>query len=355
MRFLPRILVPGGRGLAVRRRRCRTARSAWRSALLVLLLAAAVSGAAVGTEPKPPPIADAHLHYKWNQAEVTSPEEAAAALRANGVELAVVTGTPAERALELAELAPDIVVPIYGVYRAGGDWYAWQAKDSIVADVRKALASGRYHGIGELHLIGGFAMRWERSDVLRALLALAAEHDVPVMIHTEFSRAEPTLSICRANPDNRLVLAHAGAALPPDEVQRVLEACPNVWMDLSARDPWRFLRFPISGDDGRLLPDWEALVLRWPDRFMIGSDAVWPVERLDAWDQPDTGWQRIGEFLDFHRHWASFLPADVRRKVLLDNAESVYRPRSGIGLDEAASANQGGATDPSSGRAAVLQ
>jgi hypothetical protein len=74
-------------------------------------------------------------------------------------------------------------------------------------------------------------------------------------VHTEFSRAEPTLSICKARPQNRLVLAHAGAALSPQEVERVLEACPNVWMDLSARDPWRFVNFPISGDDGRLLPE----------------------------------------------------------------------------------------------------
>jgi len=270
------------------------------------------------------PIADAHLHYKWNQAEVTSPAEAVQILRDNGVELAVVAGRPASKALELHALAPDIVVPIYSVYRRGGDWYGWQRRPGLVAEVRKALASGSYRGIGELHLIGGFALRWKRNDVLKDLLALATEYDVPLLVHTEFSRADPTLSICRANPDTRLVLAHAGAALPPDEVERVLSACPNVWMDLSARDPWRFVRFPITGAEGRLLPQWEALVSRWPRRFLIGSDAVWPVDRLDAWDRADTGWQRIGDFLDFHRRWASFLPEDVRRRVLLDNARDLY-------------------------------
>ena len=271
------------------------------------------------------PIADAHLHYKWNQAEVTSPEEAVQALRDNGVELAVVAGRPASKALELHALAPDIVVPIYSVYRRGGDWYGWQRRPALVAEVRKALASGSYRGIGELHLIGGFALRWKRNDVLKDLLALATEYDVPLLIHTEFSRADPTLSICRANPDTRLVLAHAGAALPPDEVERVLSACPNVWMDLSARDPWRFVRFPITGADGRLLPEWEALVSRWPRRFLIGSDALWPVDRLDAWDRADTGWQRIGDFLDFHRRWAGYLPEEVQRRVLLDNARELFR------------------------------
>jgi predicted TIM-barrel fold metal-dependent hydrolase len=273
------------------------------------------------------PIADAHLHYKWNQAEVTSPQQAAAALRENNVALAVVTGTPAERVLELYEQAPEIVVPIFGAYRRGGDWFGWQGRASLVDEARAALENGPYRGIGELHLIGGFAKRWNRSDVLQALLALTAEHDVPMLIHTEFSRAEPTLSICEANPHNRIVLAHAGAALPPAEVRRVLETCPHVWMDLSARDPWRFISFPISDEDGRLLPDWETLVLDYPDRFLIGSDAVWPVDRLDAWDRADTGWEHIGEFLDFHRRWASFLPEDVQQKVLHDNAVAVFRPR----------------------------
>ncbi|MGB5734628.1 MAG: amidohydrolase family protein [Thiohalocapsa sp.] len=279
------------------------------------------------------PIADAHLHYKWNQAEVTSPQEAAAALRANNVQLAVVTGTPAARVLELYEAAPEIVVPIFGAYRQGGDWFGWQGRASLVDEARDALENGPYRGIGELHLIGGFAMRWNRSDVLRALLALTAEHDVPMLIHTEFSRAEPTLSICEANPKNRIVLAHAGAALPPAEVRRVLDACPNVWMDLSARDPWRFVRFPISGEEGRLLPEWEALVVEYPDRFLAGSDAVWPVDRLDAWDRADTGWEHIGAFLDFHRRWASFLPEEVQRKVLLENAVALFRPagsKSGV-------------------------
>ncbi|MBK1704416.1 hypothetical protein CKO40_07665 [Halochromatium glycolicum] len=309
---------------------------------LALLVAALLSLAPLGLSAEqnaqgqpaakePMPIADAHLHYKWNQAEVTSPQEAAAALRANKVELAVVTGTPAERALELYEEAPEIVVPIFGAYRRGGDWFGWQARDSLVDEAREALENGPYRGIGELHLIGGFAMRWNRSDVLQALLKLTAEHDVPMLIHTEFSRAEPTLSICKDNPDNRIVLAHAGAALSPAEVRRVLDACPNLWMDLSARDPWRFISFPISDDDGRLLPEWEALVLDYPSRFVIGSDAVWPVDRLDAWDRADTGWEHIGDFLDFHRRWASFLPEMIRRKVLLENAITLFRPETDNG------------------------
>jgi predicted TIM-barrel fold metal-dependent hydrolase len=114
--------------------------------------------------------------------------------------------------------------------------------------------------------------------------------------------------------------------LPPEEVERILAACPNVWVDLAARDPWRYVRNPITGADGRLLPAWESLIRAHAARFVIGSDAVWPVEQLDAWDQPDTGWERIAEFLDFHRRWASFLPAEVADAVLRENARALFKP-----------------------------
>jgi len=272
------------------------------------------------------PVVDAHLHYKRNQAEATSPQEAVNALREQGVELAVVAGTPPQLALKLYELAPDLILPIYGPYDELGQWYRWQFRPELVDAIREGIQQGPYRGIGELHLIGDFALRWRESEVLRGLLAVGAAYDVPVLIHMEFSRADPTLSLCRGNPGNRLVLAHAGAALPPTEVALILEACPRVWIDLSARDPWRYALNPITDADGRLLPQWEALIMEHPARFVIGSDTVWPVERLDAWDQVDTGWERIGDFLDYHRRWASFLPRDVASRVLRENALELFSP-----------------------------
>jgi predicted TIM-barrel fold metal-dependent hydrolase len=84
------------------------------------------------------------------------------------------------------------------------------------------------------------------------------------------------------------------------------------------------VRQPIAGPSGRLLPAWERLILDHPDRFMVGSDPVWPVERLDGWDQADTGWERLGEFLQFHRDWAAGLPPEVAEMLLRGNARRVY-------------------------------
>jgi predicted TIM-barrel fold metal-dependent hydrolase len=282
---------------------------------------------AAGDEPLP--LFDVHTHYKWDQTEITSPQQALAFLDAAGVKRALVIGTPANLALRLKRLAPERIVAFYGPYLIGGEKLAWQFRKALVDEVRQGLETGQYDGIGELHFIGGMATRWQRSKVFLALLALAREYDVPLMVHTEYSSIKPTISMCQANPQNRLLLAHAGAVLPPRLVGRILDACPNVTMDLAARDPWRYVRTPIADEQGRLLPDWEALVLKYPTRFMVGSDTVWPVDKGSSWDEADSGWQALHRFIDFHRRWLSFLPPKVAEAVRWRNAERLFaRPGS---------------------------
>ena len=55
---------------------------------------------------------DMHMQYKWSQKEVTTPEEAVAALIENNIAHAVVIGKPAKNALLLKKLAPNKVIAI---------------------------------------------------------------------------------------------------------------------------------------------------------------------------------------------------------------------------------------------------
>lgn len=271
------------------------------------------------------PVFDVHTHYKWDQAEITTPEQALQFLDEAGVARAVVIGTPADMALELKKLAPDRVIAFYGPYLLGGEKLSWQFREALVDEVRAGLESGEYQGIGELHLIGGMAIRWQNSRVFSKLLALAREHDVPVMLHTEYASPQPTISICQGNPDNRILLAHAGAVLEPAQVREILEHCENVWMDLAARDPWRYVQNPITDDSGRLLTQWKSLIMRHPDRFMVGSDTVWPVDRGSTWDEPDSGWQQLSRYIAFHRQWLLFLPDREAEMIRWRNAELFFR------------------------------
>jgi len=277
----------------------------------------------VGVARAAAPLADVHVHYKWNQKEVTSAQQAIDILHDNDIALAVVIGTPADYALQLARLAPQTIIPIWSPYREPADWSRWPFEREVLERARGARASGDYRGIGELHGIGGFTPDW-RTPVISGLLELAREYRVPVLLHTELSSTRYVSELCRANPGVRILWAHAGAILSPAQVSEVLAACSNVSAELSARDPWRFVNNPITDSDGTLKPDWRALIERYPDRFMVGSDPVWPVEQLDGWDQADTGWQEYRRFIQFHRDWLTQLSPGLAKKIRLDNARSFF-------------------------------
>ena len=86
-----------------------------------------------------PPLADVHVHYKWSQKEVTAAQQAIRILRDNDIALAVVIGTPAEYALELARLAPQTIIPIWSPYREPADWSRWPYDRKVLERARQAV------------------------------------------------------------------------------------------------------------------------------------------------------------------------------------------------------------------------
>ena len=156
--------------------------------------------------------------------------------------------------------------------------------------------------------------------VITGLLELSAEFRAPLLLHVEFGRADYVIKLCEQRPDARLLLAHAGAPMHARQVRRALDACPNLWWELSARDPWRYTASSIIDENGELLQEWRQLILDYQQRLMLGSDSVWPVEQLNPWDEPDTGWQHVGKFWDAHEKWLRQLPADVAADIRLNNA-----------------------------------
>ena len=271
---------------------------------------------------------DMHTHYKWSQEQVTTPEEALAFMDAEDISHAVVIGKPADFALRLKRLAPKRIVAFYSPYRDSMDWFLWQRKETLLPKVEAALKSGDYQGIGELHIIGGgFAKRLDTGVVLNGFLKLALQYDVPVMIHTEFSKPNYFLAICQRHLKSKIIWAHAGAILKPHHVDEVMSQCPNVWSGMAARDPWRYVNNQHTDVKGKLLAEWKSLMLKYPNRFMVGSDTVWPVDELDSWHTADTGWQELGRFWTFHRSWLGQLPDDVANKVKRENAMALFNIR----------------------------
>lgn len=268
-----------------------------------------------------PPFADVHVHFNWDQRELIDAGHIAAKLAAADVEFAVAAGTPSELALELAHSSGGRVIPLFSPYIHELGRRDWYRDPRVIAMAKAGLSAGEYHGIGEIHFMAGFAPRAD-NPVFVQLMALAGEYRVPVLIHIDSGNAAAFLAICRAYPSLDVLFAHAGGNLHASHIRRIVEACPNAWIEFSARDPWRY--GGLAADDGHLLPEWRALVLDYPDRFVTGTDPVWRVTRTQSWDLADDGWDHFEQLIAWQRAWLAGLPEDVRRKISVENARRLF-------------------------------
>lgn len=268
--------------------------------------------------PAHPPFADIHLHFNWDQQEIISAQEVVKRLKANNVVLATVSSTPSELALELSDAGGPWIQPFFSPYLTVNHRQRWFLDEAVLDKAEEGLASGRYLGIGELHVWSGFKPQWN-NKILLGLLNLAEKYQVPFLIHTEASSHQFFTPTCQSHPNVKFLWAHAGGTLSADSVEQLMQQCPNVWVEVSVRDPWRY--HTLVDDQNQLLPGWRELFIKFQDRFMTGTDPVWGVTRGQRWDQADEGWDHYDQLLEFHRLWLQQLPPEVEAKIRLTNAK----------------------------------
>ena len=141
--------------------------------------------------------------------------------------------------------------------------------------VEAALARGKAHAIGEIHLrqVSRKIDRDPNAPAFGKLLDVAAKHGLPVIVHDDLDeRAAAALSqALSAHPKAVIVLAHAGEATPA-RLEPLLARHANLVVDLSGM---HFQRTPaLASETGPLDPAWKALIEKRPERFVIGID-VW--------------------------------------------------------------------------------
>ncbi len=287
-----------------------------------ILLAFGVVSISASAVETPPPFADVHLHFNWDQEELLSANEALSVLEKNNVQFAVVFSTPSANAFKLSDISNGRVIPFFSPYITGHSRGNWFHDKHVLPLARKGLEEGRYKGIGELHVISGLGPRRD-NKVLQGLLELAAEFDVPFNIHTETSDYRFLQPICEQHSKVRFLWAHAGGVLGPEHSEGILKACSNVWIELSARDPNHY--GGLLDDDGKLRAGWKNVITNYPDRFMVGTDPVWNAHQVNRWYEADEGWLHYHKFISFHRKWLKELPKDVEKKVRLDNALRFFK------------------------------
>jgi hypothetical protein len=246
------------------------------------------------------PLFDAHLHYSEVDTGIYGPEQIITRLDRNGIKFAVVTGTPASHTANLYQHAPKRIVPFLGIYDSHDDKISWMHDPSVPMRVDKALKTGIWHGIGELHI---FAQD-RNSPVFRYIVETAKRLQLPLLIHGDPAVIDTVYQIAPMHP---VIWAHAGTFPYPDLVADYLQRYPLLFVDLSVRNE---LIAPL----GEIDEAWYELFLRHPDRFMIGVD-TYSIKR----------WQQFGTVVKIIRSWLTQLPPDVARQMAYGNAAMLFR------------------------------
>jgi hypothetical protein len=277
-------------------------------------MAMAVVACAAGAADYTGPLFDAHLHYN-EEAQGPHPlPDVLARMQRNGVKAIVSNsrpndGTKALAASPLTRQAGVTVVPFVRLYRNRADYDNWFRDESIYemvqAELARGTASGPFRGIGEFHLYdSGNA----NGAVAKKLMALAEDKGLAVLAHVD----DTAIDLLMANTPSkgqklRLIWAHTGiGGAPAARVDQLMARYPLLMGELSYRPG-------LTCDGGKLCPEWRALLLKYQERFLIGSD-TWVNQR----------WADYDNLMKGYRTWLGDLPPEVARKIAWDNGAALF-------------------------------
>jgi hypothetical protein len=261
------------------------------------------------------PLFDAHLHYNeeaWNGQVGPHPmDDVLARMQRNGVQAIIANSRPNDgtkalaAAREQTRAAGVTVVPFIRLYRNRDDYSNWFRDESIYAMVQAEFAhgtaAGPYRGIGEFHL---YDSTNANGPVARKLMQFAEQHGLAVLAHVDDVAIDLLLAHA---PRARLIWAHTGiGGTPVARVEALLAKYPQLVGELSYRPG-------LTCDEGRLCPEWRALLLRYPERFLVGSD-TWVNQR----------WLYYDSLMQGYRRWLGDLPPAVARRIAWGNGAALF-------------------------------
>jgi hypothetical protein len=267
---------------------------------LVMLLLSALFGGSVDTSyAQGLPIFDAHIHYSQPDWTVLSPDQVLAILDGAGVSHALVSSTPDDGTLKLYDKAPRRIVPFLRPYRSREDMLTWHSDPAVQAYVEERLTRGRYKGIGEFHLS---TADQAEAPVVKRCAELAVQQQLFLHAHVDATTLERLL---QRHPQVSILWAHAGMTASAATVGQFLDRFPTLWVELALRSD--------VAPGGQLAPEWQAVFLRHPERFMVGTD-TWVTSR----------WQTLAEGMQVIRGWLEQLPREVAAQIAHRNAERLF-------------------------------
>ena len=262
------------------------------------------------------PLFDAHMHYNeeaWNGKSGPHPlADVLSRFQRNGVRAVIANSRPNDgtKALAAHRAATQItVVPFIRLYRNRDDYDNWFRDESIyemvLAEFARGTASGPYRGIGEFHL---YDSANANGPVARKLVQFAHDKKLAVLAHVDDVAIDLLMAHAPLGGKSlRLIWAHTGiGGVPVERVDALLARYPLLMGELSYRPG-------LTCDGGKLCPEWRALLLKYPGRFLIGSD-TWVNQR----------WLYYDDLMKGYRSWLGDLPPDVARRIGWSNGAELF-------------------------------
>lgn len=246
-----------------------------------------------------PPIFDAQVHYNQNSWNAVSEQAVLNTAEELNIPWLLVASTPNEGTWKLYSKDPDRIIPMLVPGFTRDDRNTWFNDPKIQTYIDREINKRPYRGIGEFFLFDGQL----DTPVVRHVVALAMERDL--VLH---ARSDPNAirQLFKLGPSLRILWAHAGMYTRPEAIDSLLYLYPNLWVELSHRVD--------VAPKGKLDPAWHKLMLRYPDRFLLGSGTY-----------TSQYWYRFREYHGRYRGWLKQLPPTVAEQVAFRNGLRLFR------------------------------
>jgi hypothetical protein len=245
-----------------------------------------------------PPIFDAQVHYNQESWHKVSPKAVLNTARELNVPWLLVGSTPNEGTWKLKNSANPRVIRMLIPQHTKEDRDTWFQDERILNYIKQEIAKGGYAGIGEFFLFDGQV----NTPVVRGMVELATNHKL--VLH---ARSDPNAikQLFGMSPNVRILWAHAGMFVGPEKVGEMLNRYPNLWVELSHRVD--------IAPNGILDPKWREIMLRFPNRFLLGSGTY----RNEYWYQFRYTHTR-------YREWLKELPPEPREMIAYRNGLNLF-------------------------------
>lgn len=243
------------------------------------------------------------MHYSRESWAAYPPEKIQALLDSVSVSAGFVSSAPDEGTFRLKAVLGERVVPMLGPYRNGADVFSWTRDGTILPYIQSAYRAGMHRGFGEFHLnVGQITL-----PAVKNVIAFAQQHDLFLQAHADARAVAELLSY--VGPDQIVLWAHAGVTAAPEQIDALLAKWPKLSVELSLRDD--------VAPQGQLDPKWRTLLLKYSDRFMVGTD-TWTVGGSYTGNER---WDAYADIVNRIRGWLMQLPDEARAGIAYKNAE----------------------------------